>query len=446
MVLKPTINYLTREELTYELSTRGGQIGIVEEMRKTLTLALHQERCNPEQGDSYPDHPYTADEDEMACTAKLDEVKALLESFSRKDVKRVETKLWHVLGRIRAMDEFSEARDALLAAGLQYHERFEKEVAKFDRPSGVEVLEASLQQICTPVGASTPTRSGATVNPPPVTTTLRRSVPVHKWGLKFTGRPGVSVNAFLERVDELSEARGVSDDELHLSALDLFDGPALAWYRAVRREVCSWPDLAQRLKSEFQPEDYDERLLEEIKRRTQGESESVGVYFATATSLFSRLTCKLSEGAKVKILSRNILPTYQQQLALQTVDTVDELRRLCRCLENRREAIKDFKPPSSRARCLEPDLAYVEPDPATVADPTLASSSCSEARSQAPPTAAVCFNCGQSGHRAIGCNAPHKLRCFRCGLEGVTVRTCTTCAPARAPSGSTLSGNGRRRR
>lgn len=70
----------------------------------------------------------------------------------------------------------------------------------------------------------------------------RRSVPVERWGLKFNGE--TSVVAFLERVQELSIARHVSPQELWESALDLFEGTALIWFRGIRKHHYSWKSLA----------------------------------------------------------------------------------------------------------------------------------------------------------------------------------------------------------
>ncbi|XP_054257412.1 myosin-11-like, partial [Macrosteles quadrilineatus] len=54
-----------------------------------------------------------------------------------------------------------------------------------------------------------------------------KSVPVYKWGLRFNNEQEQSVAAFLQRVEELRRARGVSHQELFDSAVDLFAGPAL---------------------------------------------------------------------------------------------------------------------------------------------------------------------------------------------------------------------------
>ena len=60
-----------------------------------------------------------------------------------------------------------------------------------------------------------------------------KTVPVYKWGLRFDGQGGQSVGAFLERVEEIRRARRVTHEELFKSAVDLFAGQALVWYRSV---------------------------------------------------------------------------------------------------------------------------------------------------------------------------------------------------------------------
>lgn len=150
-------------------------------------------------------------------------------------------------------------------------------------------------------------------------------IPVYKWGIKFGGTHAESVNSFLERVEDLRIARGISVSELFRSAIDLFTDEALTWFRANRSCFTNWKDLGQGLRSEFQPHNYDEVLFEEIKRRTQGKLESVGIYLAKMETLFRRLNTSLSDVIKVTILKRNVLPYYQSHLALVDLKSVEEL-------------------------------------------------------------------------------------------------------------------------
>ncbi|KAK4873933.1 hypothetical protein RN001_013293 [Aquatica leii] len=241
-----------------------------------------------------------------------------------------------------------------------------------------------------------------------------KSVPVCKWGVKFSGDDDTSLSAFLEQVENLRVARKVSFEELFNSGIDLFCGKALLWYRANRRRASDWPSLVKLLRDQFQPVDYDERLLDEIKRRTQGETESMGIYLSVMETMFSRMSFRMPESQQLRILLRNITPFYQDHLTMVDVTSKEELLQYGRKLETRRSHMQNFAPPPSRRNrnLLEPDLAFVEAAPSS---------------SGVDVANITCFNCRKQRHKRAACKEPRKLRCFRCGALDVTVRTCTNC-------------------
>lgn len=67
---------------------------------------------------------------------------------------------------------------------------------------------------------------------------------------------------------------------------------------------------------------------------------------AIMNGLFARLTIKIPEATRLKVLQNNIAPFYQTQLALTLDDitTTDGLLKLCRKLEARKTAVEAFKP------------------------------------------------------------------------------------------------------
>lgn len=210
------------------------------------------------------------------------------------------------------------------------------------------------------------------------------------------------------------------------SGIDLFEGRAYTFYRAVRSSVISWDELVKLFKEEFHPVDYNERLYEEIKKRTQGVDESSGIYLAVMEGFFRRLSCSLSEGVKLKILMRNMLPYYQQQLALTDVTSIAHLRSLCRKLEEKRQIMDNFSGPSrKRDGVLEPDLAYLS---TSEREETHSVSAVSET--------SLCFRCNKPGHLARGCTLRTKKHCFRCRKEGYTVKTCPDCSRVSKSSGN----------
>lgn len=135
-----------------------------------------------------------------------------------------------------------------------------------------------------------------------------KSTSIGEWGVKFSGEPNtLGVNEFIQRITELSEARGMSVEQLYNSATILFEGEALVWFRSIKGVVKDWSTLCSHLKDEFFPKDYNDKLWDLIKKRTQGESESVSLYVAYMTNFFNRLTLPVSEALKLRIIRKNYL-------------------------------------------------------------------------------------------------------------------------------------------
>ncbi|KAG5892589.1 hypothetical protein JTB14_036797 [Gonioctena quinquepunctata] len=102
-------------------------------------------------------------------------------------------------------------------------------------------------------------------------------------------------------------------------------------------------------------------LFEELQKRTQHPSETIGVYLAVISSHFSRLGCPTSEEVKLSIVMKNLHPFYQDRLRDPLPTSLAELRVLCRRMESRRDIINGYvEPPSRRANVMEKDLAYVD--------------------------------------------------------------------------------------
>ena len=446
MSRKMEINRLDKDELIYELTWRGIALGTVDEMRGRLVLAKQMEKS----GDSlhYPYYPFSFQEDVAIVTKKLDELVLAVEAFteSSKSGKflKLQTKLSHVLGRIDNMSckalEEGVVKSELVAQTLSLMDKLQNKAADapvvYQQPPNLCVLEGSVSRVPgIPISCSS---SIDEVPQPPAESSLGVGIkPIlpHKWNLKFTGdKRGMSVTAFFERVDQLRTARNVSKQILLNSGIDLFEGRAYEFYQDCRSEVNTWDQLVHRFKEEYQPAFYSEKLLEEIKRRTQGEDESIGTYMAVMSKYFQRLECSISEEAKLTILLRNISPTYRNQLGALEINSISELKSLCKRIETRLQS--EYTPPR-KGQSLEPDLAYISmaPEASGVSDVCAVQSSTNsnttnsglDSRFANKKRTIVCFNCNKEGHKAIGCAEPRKLVCFGCRKVGVTKRTCPSC-------------------
>lgn len=427
MDAKIDIGRLAQDELTYELRIRGvTTVTTVDSMRRTLRQLR---RIENSESFHWPVYPYKFTEDSEALKNKLQELEGLVKSFSggatSPEYLKISTKLGHAIGRVNrsvpVSEEDSGARSGLLVSFLGLSSTLQTRVKRFTRSS---TLNTSIVN-ATQASAVEETSDSASdeLDDSEIGAHARRSeskiksVPVMQWSLKYSGdNRELSLNAFLERVDELMIARNVSKTQVYSSAFDLFSGKALIWFRAIRKTLSGWDELVVALREEFQPYDYDEQLFDEIRRRTQGPQESISTYIAIMTNLFRRLTIKIPESNRLRIILKNLAPFYQNQLGLSDIRSLEELKTMGRRLEARKAMVEAYVPPPRRNQSMEPDLAC------------MTSSSSLASVATTPRTLAKCWNCDQEGHLAVQCRQPPRRHCYRCGKPGVTVRDCTRCS------------------
>lgn len=255
----------------------------------------------------------------------------------------------------------------------------------------------------------------------------RLSVPVYKWGIHFDAESGQSVGAFLQRVEELRRARRVTTDDLFESAVDLFSGQALVWYRSVQSRVGSWGELCQEMRLVFQTPDYDFRLQREIQNRIQGDFESVDMFLASMEGLYNRLSTPVPEATRLLQILNNVNPHLQDRLSLLDIKTVEDLRMMGRRAEAGRFRASIQRPVPRSYPHLEPDLAYSE---STRKKGVSLAKVATVSKMQSGASSSIkCWNCGSLGHRYNTCSKERKRFCYGCGLPDTFKSKCGKCSP-----------------
>lgn len=290
-----------------------------------------------------------------------------------------------------------------------------------------------------------------------------------RWNVRFNAL--TDPRSFIERVEELQRCSGISDQKLFNSCSILFVDQAKLWFNGVREEVSSWVQLKSLLFEEFLPSDFDYRLLNDIRSRTQGIEEPTHMYFAVMTSLFNRLNRPLPESEKLEILLHNIRPEFNLQLALTPINSVSELKSKCRLIEAARQRSELFTEPTKLSH-LSSEFVYKSKQrhATTVSDQFAAPIEENEdirqvtgiqvrgrknvrdvqvsnnvdryynnqqgkqfhQAQQGNFRSLQCYNCQGFGHIARQCRekATHRpIRCFRCGELGYFTHTCPKCKP-----------------
>lgn len=455
MSFKLDLDKLVKDELEIECKLRG--IFEVDskndDMRRQLRSCLELEKEGKSLGPTVVLDP---DVELPLIGKKLQEIRDIMATFSgsQNQIKRIESKFAHVVNRldhVKSEDsDHIQQRSSLLKTLMKLIADFHTLVAKTRKSTEVAPLpadpmffehNASTSNFSNlPLTSSPNLQQNSNANSSvlnnassgPSAGVHITFVPVYKWGLKFSGSPNESFNAFLEEVEEYRKSRGVSKDQLFLSARELFCGNALRLYNLFRQQALDWEGLVRLMKEEFVPD--ADALWKQILTRTQGNNETIGLYVAIMSGLFDRMPVPVPEALRMQVLMKNILPFYQERLILVEVKTPFELIELCRKIEHTRTNIESFRPPKISDLTLEPDLSYVTPQ-GNVSKPQANEISVREIR---------CWRCNKFGHSVKDCQRPkHDFKCFGCGKMGFTKRTCPQCKSKQAKpvSDNTFSKN-----
>lgn len=414
------IKYLKKNEILHEIFIRNFKVVGTEDVSELRSILRELIKSNK----PISNEKFTLTNEIIAeIQTTLTEVQKVIDEYPGKDAKatriRVKSRLAHVLDRIDRLDRTKEDseqiidnfRDTCVRLGTKIEVK-EKKLVKsmcstfmgetaipplLDDGSSDEEDSSSSMEI-----EENPLRLPSANAPVVARASNQKSgASVYKWGVAFKGiEKPEAVMTFLERVEELRIARNVSKSNLFVSAVDLFTGDAVAWYRSVKNKVSSWDELLRALKTDFLPPDFDDTVWDEIRNRKQNRGEKVSMFIAVMENLFSRLATPANEDVKLRIIKKNLLPVYISRLSLTVVHSLEELGFLCRMIEgtlNYKNTVTEM-PKSGRICALGGRQLSVK-----------------------------CWNCGQEGHRYSQCREERKKFCQKCGTPDKTTRTCDKC-------------------
>lgn len=477
--------YLLKDELEFELASRGVYIkSYVPVLKKILSEMIETEQAGDETVYTIkaPKQSFENPTDEISiCSSKLDILSSYVTEIDGKPDKtlfrRLVSRLYHVRNRIQFIVTKNDDEESMLK---DLKEKCEKNISILestdettDEENLTEEDRKILQETLGPLGEQlihkiekdiTPKVSPVSILKLPVedkvvnpniedfeymninknmsklsrlarTSTVeespskRKLVPISQWGIKFSGDDSQSVNAFIERIEEIKDARNASDDDLWRYAIDFFEGNALIWYRANKNYVKNWEELVISLKRTFQSPFYQEELMSEINKRTQGKEESVIIYISVMQNMFNRLPKEIPERDKIMIILKNLQPYYQLAVCRDEFYTIADLVNVLRIIERTKINCDRFQEPQYRANGLEPDLAYksYQPNKKVYYNTSeirkteeIHTINTSEANSKR------CWNCREIGHLFRTCKLPkQRLFCYRCGKFGVVTKDCS---------------------
>ncbi|XP_063391423.1 uncharacterized protein LOC134676976 [Cydia fagiglandana] len=342
---------LQKSELEYEVQLRGATAGSsVEELRRQIVKLAAEHPA-----EHILESPLDIRQDLRGCVEVLTKIQLNLDISepSVPTIMRTQNMLNHLhnrLARITCGDDRKEYKDI-----LEGHKVASQKLAALQakRPTQITTTSSNLG-----AGPSSETSTAAPGVQNLISVTCDRTV-ADLSKLKFNGK--TCVRSFIQRVDEFIVARNIASTKVLAFATEIFQDNALHWFRSVRDNISSWPELAAKLKEDFDQSNYDYRLTTEIRSRTQGEHENITVYLSIMSGMFSRLSTPPSEAEQLETLLHNIRPCYASTLAASSTEirTIDSLRSLCRNYETYHSRHSQFQePPRVTSDTVAPEFAY----------------------------------------------------------------------------------------
>lgn len=443
-------NLILREELDYELRIRGVITDRpVIDKRKMLSRILDKERSSKIDVLKLVDPNFNFDREKVEISATIESIKNLIVDFegpsSDSVYLRAQARIAHLSRRIQRLSGEEDADKSK----VEFRNEAFASVMLLDADLNDKVKEPELSMGASINASSSPNGNTSQLLPddnnfPSQSSFYGYHKPtVHTLNISFEGNPK-NVMSFIERVEELARSRNITKAELFQSASELFTDKALFWLRQVKPSVKDWDSLIMKLKADFLSSDIDEIIWRQIKDRKQTKSEPVVLYGAVMQGLLDRLSNKPAERTRVKYILKGLHKEYQQRLALHDIETVDQLTKLCRRLEeadvlshastsnvhqvfglNENSDTRDDRSShfhgGSRQKRFEDYRRRPQPQVKNLNDT-------GEEKNKNLKNI-TCWKCGGSNHLFRNCRSKTSKRfCFKCGTPDVTKKTCENCS------------------
>lgn len=498
---------LDREYLLYELHIRGVSNISSKVKNDTLSKNLSYLLACEQAGVEYdPAIDLDAVREIQTCVTIFNQLESFTYGILYEElIFKLDVTFWHVrnrLGRIVTENDDQVQQVTNLLDRLDVLETIYTKKRKFLlelSPKG-KVKETDNSDDLNKSGPSTsPSNVTEGTRLPPIIFNDPDYVPVAKWGFYFEGKykDSLDVLEFIRKVNQMCKIHSVPEHKLLTSINCLFKGRADVWYRSVQPNVVSWGDLCDKLKKEFLPRNFEKVIKRRIKERYQKKNETIGTFIAHLDDLSSYLPTPLSDSKRLDIIKQNMLPEYQEKLALievnsekqliELIDKIDECKvsldrvrdvstkrseghvRFLNSIDYKNlsedennEVFSEYsksKSHSSRSRCRRNSSENNSRNSSFNRNrsssgnrspsnnrPSSSKSSVQQSSNESNKNSNVktvnslrCYKCDSDQHLVRNCSSK-LVKCFKCGNLGYTALTCPKCLSLRTNS----QGNGHR--
>lgn len=277
------------------------------------------------------------------------------------------------------------------------------------------------------------------------------------WKVCFSGdtppvnRNDVDLNEFLDQVETYRTSAKWSKAAVLSQVFNLLAGSAKTWFQLEKKNIRTWSDFERKIKENFLTSTHDNELFTKATKRKQGKTESVATYINQMRMIMQEMSEPLSEKHKLFLIQRNLHPRYTAIVASHCPQTVADVMRIAKEVENARtqEIDTDCKPKQkyrnvntigkaseSSVDSSSEGISDIEAEKTRVAAVKTDKKAKREKKKQndsvkdESPIGSVevaCYNCGSQDHLQRKCPEKWNKHCYRCGMPDVVLRECKNC-------------------
>ncbi|XP_051153756.1 uncharacterized protein LOC127277011 [Leptopilina boulardi] len=181
---------------------------------------------------------------------------------------------------------------------------------------------------------------------------------VRKWNIKFAGDSTVSVEEFLERVDDMLEISSITSGEVLRAAVLLLDGIALHWYRQNKHNWSTWDQFKSACRARFGDVNYQWRLEDQVTNRIQGAGESTANYITCMRGLYRKFNRVVTNTEMLDRVYMNMQPELKKCIKRREFMNLEELSLIAADVERMLSSLTVERKPQKPEDSFFPEFAF----------------------------------------------------------------------------------------
>jgi len=180
---------------------------------------------------------------------------------------------------------------------------------------------------------------------------------LEKRKVRFSGTRGEDPCKFLADLEDAAGMMGLTDNEILGILPSVLYKDALEWYRLECAAFFRYTDFTHALVRYYGQINYQERLMEEARSRSQHRDEDIATFITKLRIIFQKFSPPLPLDLQLDIAYANLHPNYALILRFH-FNSYEQLCAVGKQVELKALRVRNYRPPPASGNSLVPAAAY----------------------------------------------------------------------------------------